>query len=503
MLDPQRWEYVRLIDRDGHSIRNDLYHKPEEPASYIIWKEGGTYYAKNGHTGQTPFKGKDALEVIRQALSQGGNTFLKKAEYSLSETLTVPEGSRLILEQGTVLKPTGNFDVIRIKPSSHLYGGKIDVSGLDFSSAAILLDGKDQFGTLHKTSIEHMRLINDVDSGDAIRLYCDEGADYIGWVSFRDIEIEKFENAVALKSEATSGLAWINCNLFDDIKATVCKRVVYVYRSNANYNDVNGNIFHVRYQAGSNNLAGIVCYGERNFFYAELIDVATGDTYWLSPDSVENTLILLARTKRGIDLGYVNRVYNVLDAPPHYGLTFYDDFLGMSLRPEWNISVGSVSIANVENGAVRLTTGAATNNAAAIDWGGNRLLDVTDGIHLRLKWRTNRATNYRFEANLIYDGNNRIYIAFDTALSEGGTAACYDAGSYIGINFSWTHDTDWHIVEIHAYNNDVTFIVDGVVVARITDNIPTTLMSPYLKAVTREDSALTVDVDFVQIETFR
>jgi len=68
MSEREEWEYVRVARYDGHSIRNDLYHKPEEPASYIIWKDGPTIYAKDGHTGQIPFKGKDAATVIQQAI---------------------------------------------------------------------------------------------------------------------------------------------------------------------------------------------------------------------------------------------------------------------------------------------------------------------------------------------------------------------------------------------------------------------------------------------------
>jgi len=121
MSDKRRWEYVKLIDYDGHSIRNDLYHKPEEPASYIIWKEGDQIYAKDGHTGQIPFKGKDVATVIQSAIDalvDGGRILVKRGTYPCSNTINLKEKVTLEGEgiEATILNFASDVDGINIGP---------------------------------------------------------------------------------------------------------------------------------------------------------------------------------------------------------------------------------------------------------------------------------------------------------------------------------------------------------------------------------------------------
>ena len=133
MLDPQRWEYVRLIDRDGHSIRNDLYHKPEEPAAYIIWKDGDKTYAKNGHTGQIPYEDDDSHEVMQSIvteLTQGGTILIKNANYEVNDDLDVDGRSKLEIigeGEGTILTYKGTGACIKNSdnPSAQLEGFKL------------------------------------------------------------------------------------------------------------------------------------------------------------------------------------------------------------------------------------------------------------------------------------------------------------------------------------------------------------------------------------------
>jgi len=91
-----RWEYVSVIDRNGKSIRNDLYHLPEESESYMIWKEGDKICAKNGHTGQKEFEDDDAEAVIDSALDSltSGRTWKEKVvlkgDFTVGDTISIP-----------------------------------------------------------------------------------------------------------------------------------------------------------------------------------------------------------------------------------------------------------------------------------------------------------------------------------------------------------------------------------------------------------------------------
>jgi len=134
MLDESRWEYVSVIDRAGHSIRNDLYHKPEEVASYIIWKDGDKIYAKNGHTGQIEFSGTDAASVIQQSINAltAGRTWKEKVvlkgEFEVGSQINIP--SYTIIEiQGKIRVPDGatlNLFWIEGENNVEIVGGILD-----------------------------------------------------------------------------------------------------------------------------------------------------------------------------------------------------------------------------------------------------------------------------------------------------------------------------------------------------------------------------------------
>ncbi|MHC3130048.1 MAG: right-handed parallel beta-helix repeat-containing protein [Candidatus Bathyarchaeota archaeon] len=63
-------------------------------SSFLIWKDGSTYYAKNGSTGAIQHFGTNATAVINNAISSlptGGLVFLRDATYNIDGTITVVE----------------------------------------------------------------------------------------------------------------------------------------------------------------------------------------------------------------------------------------------------------------------------------------------------------------------------------------------------------------------------------------------------------------------------
>jgi len=71
-----------------------------ETASYTIWEEGGTYYAKNGSYSEVEYSGNNASTVINQALSHGGKVLVKWDNYQLT-------GSLVVSVSGTVFEGEG------------------------------------------------------------------------------------------------------------------------------------------------------------------------------------------------------------------------------------------------------------------------------------------------------------------------------------------------------------------------------------------------------------
>jgi len=55
-----------------------------ETASYVIFKVGSTYYAKNGSTGEIEFSGTNASYIVNQALSLGKHILIKSGQYNIA-----------------------------------------------------------------------------------------------------------------------------------------------------------------------------------------------------------------------------------------------------------------------------------------------------------------------------------------------------------------------------------------------------------------------------------
>jgi len=88
----------------------------EETASYIIFKEGTTYYAKNGETGQIEFSGTDASTVIQSAINallDEGRIVIKRGVYEIGSEISGKSNIVIVGEgkswggKGTILRWTG------------------------------------------------------------------------------------------------------------------------------------------------------------------------------------------------------------------------------------------------------------------------------------------------------------------------------------------------------------------------------------------------------------
>jgi len=98
-----------------------VFEHPADSYSYLIWKEGNTYYARNGITGAIDYSGTNAAQIIQNtidALTSGGMIFITSASYAIYNTITVPyqgitlagEGRTTVLQDyitsGDVIKAT-------------------------------------------------------------------------------------------------------------------------------------------------------------------------------------------------------------------------------------------------------------------------------------------------------------------------------------------------------------------------------------------------------------
>jgi len=130
----------------GSDNRTDVLANPEQTASYIVWTDGTTIYAKNGTTGEVEFSGTDAATVINNALANltSGRTWKEKLVLKGVFTINSPiqmvsyailEGGYLVARDNfddyliTIPSGTNNFEISNMRlygnPTNQTNGGLI------------------------------------------------------------------------------------------------------------------------------------------------------------------------------------------------------------------------------------------------------------------------------------------------------------------------------------------------------------------------------------------
>lgn len=94
-----------------------------ETASYTIWKDGVTYYAKNGDTGEVDYSGTNAATVIdttEDALTSGGKIFLKAGWYNITTEILIENAYVNIEGAGrkTILETSEAINIINVNAIS-------------------------------------------------------------------------------------------------------------------------------------------------------------------------------------------------------------------------------------------------------------------------------------------------------------------------------------------------------------------------------------------------
>jgi len=131
------------IKTDGKVIASD--GGLEVPASYIIYKSGSEYRARNGLTGEIEFSGTDAATVIQQAidgLTDGGIIFISTGIYPIETSIAIKNNIHIIGEgwgiypwntKVTVLQKSANIDLITVDGTAedHVEGFSLENLQLD------------------------------------------------------------------------------------------------------------------------------------------------------------------------------------------------------------------------------------------------------------------------------------------------------------------------------------------------------------------------------------
>jgi len=80
-----------VVLRDPSKVLVDYW---TTEASYVIYRVGNVYYARNGRTGAIDYSGKSAKEVVESALETGHNVYVK-GDLEVESSITIPRAKML------------------------------------------------------------------------------------------------------------------------------------------------------------------------------------------------------------------------------------------------------------------------------------------------------------------------------------------------------------------------------------------------------------------------
>lgn len=240
----------------------------------------------------------DDAEAITQALAASTNVvFDGDKTYAVGSTIVIPADSMVDFRGATVV-PTGNHDVIQVKPGSlieNLVVRCTDVAGWD--SSAVVLYGGDEFIQTNPTTIRNVKLYCNTGStaglttnGVGVKLYGDAFGDVVSGITADEILTYGFGIGmlfVGVGDEVenpTGGLVFIGANKFrgywshyDNVGIKMVGRRSNDHITNNIFTDLQIEPKNVP-QAEKQSSYGIYCDGFTNYFEGCLYDYFNGHT---------------------------------------------------------------------------------------------------------------------------------------------------------------------------------------------------------------------------------
>jgi len=191
---------------------------------------------------------KSEPTLQEQLDSASGSVFVPSGVYVLTDTLTIPSGKGLVLDNNATIRNIKDSPTIRMMPESSLTGGNIQTK----NNAAIILDG-DGFPLSRLTRIQNVNITGwDWPSvkGTGILFYrtvTDQGVfgQGIYGVVVDNVSMDALEYGIRIVAEngEGNGLAVINANTFNNIYISNTYHAISIERDEAGCCRINGNRF--------------------------------------------------------------------------------------------------------------------------------------------------------------------------------------------------------------------------------------------------------------------
>jgi Pectate lyase superfamily protein len=224
------------------------------------------------------------------SMRKNKRVYIPDGTYLLTSTLTIPRKVEVILGANAVLKPTGDFNIVQLKPESSFKGGVIDLQSITFTKAAFYLNAADVFQFYGQTHIvSDVNILGKVPAtqgaftGTGILLEAKSTDGFIDNVKFNNVTMINLDKCIHLRVDPSvrtafnadsTKMAWINANYFHQITAQNFKYGIYLEGESAIPRDVSGNFFQCQFQAEATTENIIYCETANNIF-----DIFTWDVH--------------------------------------------------------------------------------------------------------------------------------------------------------------------------------------------------------------------------------
>lgn len=191
---------------------------------------------------------KAIQEAIDYSLDNkiGKVKILGNQRFIVREGIIVKQGIELEFGRNTTLEVQGDFRVFTIKKNASISKGTIEISGSEFASEALYLDGEEQFWSWEKSKIGDLTIINTSgeNKGTALALEADGSDEFISFVDFSSLTIIGFHTGVLMKADPPEqDYNFVNGNRFTNLTLEDCVECIVLESAESIPNEVSGNQF--------------------------------------------------------------------------------------------------------------------------------------------------------------------------------------------------------------------------------------------------------------------
>jgi hypothetical protein len=179
----------------------------------------------------------------------------------------------------------------------------------------------------------------------------------------------------------------------------------------------------------------------------------------------------------------------------------YDDFLGGNYDDRWWAGRGTGSLTALADGILRVR---ATAGASYELYQGDFCnLSVAGLAVMNSRWKCVDVTSVQgkigFEAASPDNASDWIAFIFDSAISVNWLCQSAASGSVTTVDTGVACSTAYYEFRIETRPGQVTFFLNGVLIATITTNISSLLLQPYAYVVATGASARDIYFDWLEV----